>query len=160
MKKVRYAAGALGALGVVPALGLITPAATAATTQASATAGKTVTLLPGTDHCNTRHAHEIKPRMKGYIAFSRDEGCIGSVIGHYYADAKRGRDMRVRYYGGNLALVSEREVTGTIHHHNHSISFRSNSVYLYHIEQVCETIVSDNNKVVIAGPACQDTGWK
>ena len=33
-KKVRYAAGALGALGMVPTLGLVTPATATAATQA------------------------------------------------------------------------------------------------------------------------------
>ena len=44
MKKVRYATGALAALGTMPALALVTPPAAAAVTQAPARTGKTVSL--------------------------------------------------------------------------------------------------------------------
>lgn len=156
MKKVRYAAGVLGAFGAVPALGLMTPAAAAATTQPAANIGKTVALLSGNaTHCNARNAHSSANRIRGYIAYSRDNGCIGSVVGHYYGGTPTGYYMRARFYDNGL--VSTRYVSGVINHGNNSITFRS-SPYLMHIQKVCEVIVNSNHTPE-TGAVCESTGY-
>jgi hypothetical protein len=84
-KKVRYAAGALGALGVMPALGLVTPAAAAAT-QAPARTGKTVNQAPlaSANTCiGDGHFASIPTNngLRGGMSYSIFNGCVGHVYG-------------------------------------------------------------------------------
>jgi hypothetical protein len=164
MKKVRYAAGALGAVGVMPALGLMAPAANAAIAQPAAATGKTVNtavLLPDAAACTARHSHSSTEsgggliRFRGYIAYSRDTGCIGQVIGHVYGNTGSGIDMRVRFYDNGLKKTQL--IAGTINKVNDSISY-SYSPFYPHAKMVCETPVYTNGDSVTS-PACETTGY-
>ena len=102
-KKVRYAAGALGALGVMPALGLVTPAA--ATQAPAARTGKTVSLAPlatTAAACEARSSGSTSEydNFAGFIDYSRDNGCIGKVRG---APLSFPRERRARAGGCGLA---------------------------------------------------------
>jgi len=210
MKRVRYLAGALGAVGLagaVPALGLVTPAA-ATTAQPPATGGKTVSLRaaaapasspmtspnssvssttavshaspasPGSPAwlppCNARHAHSSKSfrmtppagdsslyKIRGWISYSRDNGCIGKVEGHLYGWARiRGWDMRVRFYNGGLKKTIW--LHGKLHstaHGSHSYIKYLSSPYYKPVQQVCEAIFSDNDTVQITPAVCEQTGY-
>jgi hypothetical protein len=74
MKKVRYAAGALGALGVVPALGLLTPAAAASDIHAPAGKDKTVSMSP------SRTGH------KSVSLVPLNTGCTGATLAQTSSD--------------------------------------------------------------------------
>jgi hypothetical protein len=158
-KKVRYAA--LGALGVMPALGLAALPATAAT-QAPAGTGKTVKAVtaqanaPATAPCVRRHASE-PGTMRGEIGFSIYNGCIGYAVG--VVSGKHLADwMRVRYY------YEGTQVSPTLYVGAPSYT-GSQTVWSTHgsdpkgIGQVCEAIVSANWNKVEFGPVCENTGY-
>jgi hypothetical protein len=165
MKKVRYAAGALGAVGVMPALGLMAPAATAATTQPAATTGKTVNtavVLPDTAKCDARHSKSSTASplfgavtFRGYISYSRDNGCIGLVQGHLYGTTDTGINMRVRFYDNGLK--HSQMVTGLISKINDSIFYHW-SPYYEPAKMVCETPISSLGAQETP-PACETTGY-
>lgn len=179
MKRVRYMAGALGAVGVLPALGLAGAGATAAThapATAGKTAGKTVSLAAAASPayspaCNARHAHSSKQfridgslyKLRGYIAYSEDNGCVADVEGHLYGWADRGRDMRVRFYDGGV-VVKTLWLHGKIHSTNprnpaKSYILYSASPYWKPAQDVCEAVFSHNNTVQITPAVCEQTGY-
>jgi hypothetical protein len=168
MKKVRYAAGALGALGVMPALGLVTPAATAATTTHAPTrTGKTVSLVPATSApCDARHAlgGPGTGRFSASITFSRDIGCIGEVSGDLHNDTNTGLWMRVRSYAnGNQVGPTRFNKSGHIHNTSghHSITW-SSFPFTRGIQQVCEAVVpaaAPGTVINGGGPVCERTGF-
>ena len=169
-KKVRYAAGAFGALGVMPALGLAAPAATAATqapaaVHAPVATGKTVKLVAaqpenaGAPACNARVASTKKNGLTGDIAFSRDNGCINRVVGFLPGD-EVSLTMRVRFYAFGTQIGPT--------HYNRNVTYKSflgstvwsyNPVHSSGISKVCEAIVSSPHHYVTAGPTCQQTGY-
>lgn len=154
MKKVRYAFGALGA---VPALGLATPPATAAT-HVSARTGKTVSMTRRTPeaNCNARHATGTVNDFSATIYYSRDIGCIGSVRGAFYNHTSRNWWMRVRSYSAH----------GVYTRYNTSGVVRGNTIYFssqpfgMRITQVCEAIVNAASPSKVKfGPVCENTGY-
>jgi hypothetical protein len=153
-KKVRYA---VGALGVMPALGLAAPAV-AATNASPATAGKTVSLVPSHPACNARNAGNYSLGMSGHIVYSKDNGCIGSVYGRIaIQNPPTGLWMRVRFYANGHSLHHNMNKHGHIGYH--SIHWSSNP-YLTGVQQVCEAVVpADASTRVLYGPVCQQTGF-
>lgn len=183
MKKVRYA-GVVGALGVIPALALTTPAATAATrTHAStrkvvslihtdaataATAASSspsgVSVSPGAANppCNARKARAHTSNLFGILTatihYSRDIGCIGQVHGVLQSQDIPGLLMRVRSYVNGRALP-QKFLKGHIHGSNHSITYTSYP-HQTGVTQVCEAIVfSTSPTKPVAGPICEQTGF-
>jgi hypothetical protein len=187
MKKVRYMAGVVGALGMIPALALTAPGATAAT-RAPTSSRKTVSLLhtaaadtsasastsastsasnsvstagAGGAPCTARHKAATSPLgdFVGAISFSRDIGCIGIVFGRLHDDSAGGLDMRVRSYINGVARPQRFNTNGVIHRANKSITW-SSYPRTTGIGRVCEAIVlNSNKKAVVAGPVCEDTGF-
>jgi hypothetical protein len=111
-KKVRYAAGIIGA--AVPALGLIMPATASATAQKPAAGGKTVTLLnhavPAVTACTgktevvtTNNDNSVQRFWWTNSGKSHNGGqtvCIGTVEGFDAAGMEPGQGyFRVRIYG-------------------------------------------------------------
>jgi hypothetical protein len=178
MKKVRYAAGALGALGLLPATALAAPAAAA--TRPSAPPGKSVRLAAGktvrldastaVNDCQEHNAVSSLKSIRGYIAFSRATGCVGQVIGHYYAGVHQScevtsTEMRVRFYSpGTDGPRSARWVTGTIH--GCTVSYRwsqAGGIVAPHVGKVCEEIFSSilgTVGVALTSAVCENTGYK
>ncbi len=166
MKKVRYAAGAIGALGMLPATGLAAHAATAATIKPSATTGKSVRLLPRaalTVTCDSKHKHTSSANIRGYISYDSPTGCVGFVQVHRYNGHPTHELARLRFYSpdhsGGPALTWY--IPGTINAGNNSILFKS-SPNIYSVTMVCEEIVhSSTNHDPVSGisPVCQTTGF-
>lgn len=156
MKKVRYAAGALAALGAMPALALVTPPAAAAVTQASARTGKTVSLTAAP--CDARTASSPGGTFSTAIAYSRDNGCIGGVAGILKNHTNAGWWLRVRsYVGGNLSYnrfnKDEHIVRST------SAVWTSAPRHIS-VSQVCEALVRSTSPTVVQfGPKCMRTGF-
>jgi hypothetical protein len=187
MKKVRYAAGVVGALGMIPALAFTAPGATAAV-RAPASTGKTVSLIhttttttaaassssssPGASvsagaanpPCNHRKAHASKSSppfgiLKATIHYSRDIGCIGQVHGVLLSQDITGLWMRVRSYVNGHALPQRFNSHGSIHRSNHSISWTSYP-HTTGVTKVCEAIVfASSPKKPVTGPVCENTGF-
>lgn len=158
MKKVRYA---VGAVGLLPAAGLLAPTATAASTQPSATTGKSVRLLHRVTvaaPCNARNAHSSSHFIRGYISYSRDNGCIGFVEGHFYHSADSQTELRVRFYAGGVQVGPTRYVHGTIHRSHTSVTYKS-SPFVKSIQQACEAIVFSSTHGQITGAVCEPTGF-
>ncbi len=169
-KKVRYAAGDLGALGVMPALGLVTPAAATAATQAPARTGKSVSLAPlATANTCPGDAHQVSSGTNfdsflGSISYSIDNGCIGRVHGalsltstHWWlrvrAYATPGGKPTKSYYNKNG------HIKGPIMDPT-SISWTSNP-HIPGIKQICEAAVKSGNPAKgIFGPVCESTYYK
>jgi hypothetical protein len=162
MKKVRYAASVLGALGVVPALGVTAHAANA-TTDAPASTGKTVSLAtataaPAAPACDARSGSSTKGHFTGIIFYSRDIGCIGDVFGDVTGTTATGLWMRVRSYTNGHLISSRFNKHG--HIHANSVSW-SSTPRTTGIQQVCEAIVSAQTPThVIYGPVCETTGFQ
>jgi hypothetical protein len=166
VKTVRYAAGAFGALGMLPAAGLAPQAATAATTHPSAVTGKSVRLVPraaDTSICLTQHSHTSSANIRGYIEYSTvvyGQPCVGFEEVHRYNGHPTGELARIRYYspsdGGTW--VAQSFLPGTINTGNNSIRF-SNSATHIGISKVCEEIVHASNHNPVSGinPVCQTT---
>jgi hypothetical protein len=154
MKKVRFA---VGALGVVPALGLAAPAL-AGTTPAPATTGKTVSMIPNAPTCNARNTGSYNLGMSGHIVYSRDNGCIGSVYGRIaIQNPPTGLWMRVRFNANGRTIKHNMNKHGHIGYH--SIHWSSNPNYTG-IQQVCEAVVpAAASSRVLYGPVCENTGY-
>lgn len=161
MKKVRYATGALAALGAMPALALATPPAGAAThpaaaaSQAAARTGKTVSLTAARP-CNARVASSPGGTFSAAIVYSRDIGCIGGVAGVLKNHTNAGWWMRVRsYVGGHFSS----------HFNSRPIVSNGNEVFTsaprtMSVSMVCEAMVrSTSSHVVQFGPKCERTGF-
>jgi hypothetical protein len=151
-------------------------AATHAPATAGKTAGKTVSLAAAASPayspaCNARHAHSSKQfridgslyKLRGYIAYSEDNGCVADVEGHLYGWADRGRDMRVRFYDGGV-VVKTLWLHGKIHSTNprnpaKSYILYSASPYWKPAQDVCEAVFSHNNTVRITPAVCEQTGY-
>ena len=179
MKKVRYAVGVIGALGMIPALGLTAPGATAAT-RAPTSSRKTVSLLhtaaadtttaassstssagAGGAPCTARHKADTSTLgdFIGAISFSRDIGCIGIVFGRLHDDSAGGLDMRVRSYINGVGQPQRFNTNGITHKADKSITWSSHP-RTTGIAKVCEAIVlNSNKKATVAGPVCEDTGF-
>lgn len=165
MKKVRYTAGVLGALGMLPAAGMTAPATAAVTAHPQITAGKSVRL----DHrvvrvnCAANHKHTSTTSIRGYISYNPASGCVAQVIGHRYHGHATGEQMRIRYYNLNT-LIHSSFVNGFISSANNSISFPWGSpgtVLATSMSNVCERIVEKAPPhQPVTGAVCQSTGFR
>lgn len=95
MKKIRYAAGVVGILGMVQAPGLAAPAAAAAAPRAAASTGKTVSVrvlgvragaVSDTTGCTGVTEKKVTATAEymkfWYTGYSQSQ-CIGTVVGHF-----------------------------------------------------------------------------
>ncbi len=167
MKTVRYAAGAIGALGMLPATGLAAQAAIAATTHPSATTGKSVRLVSraaaNTSICRTQHKHTSSYYIRGYISYSTvvyQQPCVAFVEVHRYHGHPTGEQARIRYYSPYLTgtWAAQSFISGSINVGNNSIRFSTSATHIG-ISNVCEEIVSaaHHNPVPGISPVCQTT---
>jgi hypothetical protein len=163
MKKVRYAAGAIGVIGAVPAIGLMTTPATAAT-HAPARTGKTVALTSQVPRipdvaCDARSAVASATDIKATIFYSRDTGCVHSVIGYLFNHTNTGWWMRIRSYVGGILTYSKFDSRGLIQASHDRIRFQSLRSHM-HVSKVCEAMVrSTSDTQVKYGPICEATGY-
>jgi hypothetical protein len=154
VKKVRYA---VGAVGVIPALGLMVPAANAATAvpRVAGGAGKTVALergnepLYGCGHGHTKYTGHAS--IGGQIGYS-GTNCIHSQwaeLFHY----QTGLTERVRFYSGGGSLETTNWQAG--HDIDNQYTFFS-SVPNLNAREVCEALVANgNHSDVKYGPVCE-----
>lgn len=165
MKKVRYVAGAVGALGVMP-LGLMAPQAATATKAPATRTGKTVSPVHRiTATCTPRHDSSSSDNLTVELFYSREHGCIGEVKATFNNHSSRGWWLRVRFYTGKkfTSIVNK---NGTIHSgarpgaNSGSITFMSRPTSKTSITQVCEALLSPSNRTSPAvGPICEPTGF-
>jgi hypothetical protein len=173
MKKVRYAAGALGVLGVLPALGVVTPAPTAATTTPATAApagkAKTVSLLPVdsgagglTRNCNAHSAFAGGGASDASISpmsYSKDIGCAGKLHALYLNHTSTGVWMRVREYVNGVMAYSRFNKNG--HILPGDLSFSSHPFHTA-VTQVCIAFVRSTAPGTVlphGGPVCAQTGF-
>jgi hypothetical protein len=165
VKKVRYA---LAAVGVVPALGLAAPLATAAAHTPTST-GKTVRPTTTTTAPCSAHAAKLVSNPDGggiydytvYVHWSRDIGCIGSVNAFDSDTSATGLWLRERFYNGGVLKKEILNKNGHIHTGGLDppvVSWQS-SPRISKIQNVCFAVVSSAHLQVKAGPVCQPTGF-
>ena len=172
MKKVRYVIGTVGVLGAAPALGLLTPATTAAAAAHATPAGhsgKTVSLHPGTaspnavrcEHRSTRKAHS-GTGVNTFSGFASGEGfgashpCLQYVTGKLH-HSQVGLEMRVRTYKGTTEkswgyVHGTINLTGTSTHFSKYIDGIAGSG----ITKACEALVYSSNHAVAYGQICEN----
>jgi hypothetical protein len=147
MKKVRYL---IGAVGVVPTLGIIAPTATAATQPGSATAA-------AAKLCGYMYHHSVvgAGTFGGYDYFGKptDRHCLYEARGTI-PRRQTGLEMRVRVYQ-NGGRIDQKYVHGHI-----DLTQSNTSFYLYNIDldasSVCEALVySTSTNRVAYGPLCE-----
>jgi len=161
VKKVCYA---IGAVGIAPTLGLVTPAATAAATVTHnpGGTGKTVSFRQDRDgvrpmlNCGrTHHAYVVSPKadISGSIYWS-GTNCVNQV-GAFLYKRQTGLTMRVRFYSGDGALeYTAWDDNGTIGFTSTSWDSTAN-VYAH---KVCEALVANgNHNDVEYGGSCETT---
>ena len=156
MKKVRYA---IGAAGVAPALGLMIPAANAATTVAHApkNPAKTVSFEHGNKpdvKCGSNKIQGVfsaNGRFHGAVNFS-GVNCIHAQWASLNF-AKTGLTERTRFYSGNGTLERTTYQAGRIFH-SPTYTFWS-SVPNLNALRVCQALVlNSNHNTVKYGPLC------
>jgi hypothetical protein len=155
MKKVHYV---LAAAGMAPALGLMMPAANAATgpahTPKDAATGKPVKTVSTSPlvACGSRQI------TGGYAsplqAFIYHSGlCINTQVAELFR-IQTGLTERVRYYSGGGYREASYYRGGTIHRSEGLTSFRS--VFDNYATNVCEALVANSNhNNVKYGPVCE-----
>jgi hypothetical protein len=156
MKKVRYA---LGAAGMVPALGLLTPAAnaTVAATHSPRDGAKTVSLhhtntpLVSCGHNHTKHARA--GALDGGIGYSGTL-CVHSEWAEL-SKFQTGLTERVRFYSGGG--YKELTTWQAGHDIDNQFTFFSSVPNVY-AHMVCEALVANgNHNDVKYGPICETT---
>lgn len=154
MKKVHYA---LAAVGMAPALGLMTPAANAAAVPAhapeGAVTGKPVkTVRTPLVTCGGQQRNwASKGALQGIIYHSGD--CVNLQLAELFR-IQTGLTERVRYYSGGGFLETTNWLGGTIHKSEGLTSFRS--TFNNYAEMVCEALVANSNhNDVKYGPVCE-----
>lgn len=153
MKKVRYA---IGALGAVPALGLMMPTANAAAavTHTPGKAGKTVSLehskMARVDTCGSgHHKTASKGIFEGEVFYSgscmhETEGILGK--------AQTGLTMRTRLYSVNGTKNYSHFVGGSIV--GNATFFFDKVSKVDH--EACEALVANSNHTDVKyGPVCE-----
>jgi hypothetical protein len=155
-KQVRYA---LGAAGVMPALGLLAPAAnaTAAVTHSPRSGTKTVSLLNTNEplvNCGHNHAkHASNGPLAAGIGYS------GTVCVHsQWAELDKfqtGLTERVRIYSGGGFLVRTAWQAGKDIDNQFTLFSSIPNSYAH---KVCEALVANgNHNDVKYGPVCETT---
>jgi hypothetical protein len=146
MKKVRYL---IGAVGVVPALGVIVPAAAAA--QPGSTRAAPAKLC---GRLYQRTAVGVA-NFEGLVAFGTptDRHCLNEVRGTI-PRSQVGLEMRVRVYQ-NGGKIYQKYVHGSIFLHPDSTAFNINNIDL-DASSACEALVYSTNTAKLAyGPVCE-----
>ncbi len=164
-KKVRYAAGALGALGMMPAVGLAALPATAATHTPAAT-GKTVAAqlpnAPAVLPCLDHYVPGSGPNLTGNIYVSHLHGCVGEV-GAYVSGNHTAYDMRVRYYHKGTQIYPTSYYQNGIYSPPHGLTVWSaypKSPLKTGVTQVCQAITTTGPGFTVKdGPICENTGY-
>ena len=167
MKKVRYA---LGAVGAVPAIGLMAPVTTAAVNApAQKTTAKTVSLRhssasPAATGC-TGSTKATATAMSAKLTFwhtfhpAYDTSCIGTVDTSFFGVVYNASSDRVRIYARSLG--GKKHLIHTYWKHHASAHFFSVGVHTsfgYPPIQVCTAAVNTNTSVVEQGPLCKSVG--
>jgi len=154
MKKVRLMVGALGALGVTPALGVIAPTANAATAHTPRENTKTVSLnhrspAPNVNPlCVISHRSGHDGNFGATISYSAG-GCIGRQVGVLFKE-QTGLTARIRDYVDKTRTY-QAYIGGVIASGRTTFSDR-NSVPGY---QACLALVANSNhNDVKYGPVC------
>jgi hypothetical protein len=158
MKKVRYYA--VGALGAVPALGLMTPAANAATTVAHSpkSAAKTVSLkhiaTPSNPlvTCGTTNSKTGSGNgLHGFILYQNH--CVRYQEAHIN-HGQTGLTERVRYYSAGGGRIHQSRLAGVI---SGGKTFFSDSPNVTGAYKVCQALVFNGTSTVAYGPTCETT---
>ena len=143
-KKVRYAAGTLGVVGVIQAFGLPAPTALAA--------GRP---------CSARVTDVAAGGMAGAINYSRDIGCINRVDG-FVPGSHEVLSMRVKFYRSGAQYGPTVYVDDGLY----GDPIATSTTWVYSpphptgIGKVCEAIVSAGSAHHVRyGPTCQSTGY-
>lgn len=151
MKKVRYL---IGAVGAVPALGVLAPAASAAVSRRDAQPNIQCTI--GGLYQRSAHVGTGQNKFTGRIFFGRtgDVHCL-YAIGGWIDHSQTGLSMRARaYWHGNKNF--EKYVPGAI-----SFPFGSSTTFSTRsinkdASQACEALVyTTNHNKVAYGPVCE-----
>ena len=153
MKKVRYA---LGALGVAPALGLLVPAANAATAQAHAPKQPVKTVSLRNDAalivCGNTTTHTASAnRLHGRITY---EGRCVHFQSAYITHSQNSLTERVRFYNSKGTRIAQTRIGG--HQGGGRTTFKS-SPNVTDAFKVCEALVFNNTSSVQFGPVCENT---
>jgi len=165
MKKVRYALGAMGAL---PAIGMMMPATTAATTHAPKTTAKTVSLRhssAATSGCTgnteaTASIHSVRLRFWHTYNPVYGTSCIGTVETVFSQSLLSSSYDRVRIYAHYLSGAKHRVYSNHIKAATGNQHFFVDGVHRsfgYRPIQVCTAAVHGNGSV-FEGPVCRSVG--
>jgi hypothetical protein len=165
VKKVRYA---LGAAGLLPALGLAAPPATAAA-HTPARTGKTVAVhltnaTANTFACTEHHdlvteSHSMNER----ISWSQLHGCVGLVSAFVHGGWVGGFSMRARFYSPKGTRVAQ--ILNPAGHLFSSPFGGTSTAWLSRplingVAKVCVALVqTDHSNTVFAGPVCEKTTY-
>jgi hypothetical protein len=152
MKKVRCA---IAAAGMAPALGLIMPAANAATLSThapkAAKPAKTVSNAPLVSCGSKQITGGIKSPLQGYIYHSGL--CVNTQVAELFK-IQTGLTERVRYYSGSGYREASYYLGGTLHKSEGLTSWKS--AFNNYAATVCEALVANgNHNDVEYGPVCE-----
>jgi hypothetical protein len=171
MKKVRYLIGAAGALAMTPAVGALTPAAQAATTQTAHTAytahtaaisssnttsaGRSSTSpavsLCGAFSNSSAHTGTGANQFQAWAFFSNPTGqCVYATKGRVY-HSQTGLEMRTRLYRNGKRVFQGYAHGFAIPIHT---TFSERPIRVI-AQQACEALVYSTNRAKVAyGPVC------
>lgn len=154
-KKVRYA---IGAIGAVPALGLMAPAANAAPIAAHAqkTGTKTVALRgavrgPSGVHAESAHTGGSANNLHGEMIYS---GRTIITQQAYIRTQKSGLTERARYYSAGGTMLHSSRNGGT---QEGGLTVFDGSPNFGGVYKACFALVLNNTNTVKYGPVCLDT---
>lgn len=161
MKKVRYA---LGAVGVVPAIGMMAPVAAPA--QATATAAKTVSLqhssaAAGCTGNTVATKSNVSVKLKFWHTYhpAYDTSCIGTVEVSFFAALQNASSARFRIYAHSLGGAKYKAYSHFSHNSGkHYFADGVHRSFGYPPIQVCVAAVNTNTGIVTQGPLCKSVG--
>lgn len=164
MKRVRYVAGTAAALGLVPALGALTPTPGAAAALGSTAqhGGKAVSPRPAT--ANTACPAQSRKTARSGTGVNKFTGTTWGVVGNGWdcvrqasgelSHSQVGLLMRVRTYHGG-AQKQWPFVRGNAGGGHTSFKMTFPGFGVWSVSQVCEALVYTSNHAVAYGPVCQ-----
>jgi|SwirhisoilCB2_FD_contig_31_4028438_length_510_multi_11_in_0_out_0_1 hypothetical protein len=152
MKKVRYA---LGALGVAQALGLLAPAANAATAQAHAPKHpvKAVSLRKDTPLivCGaTTGKNASANHLHAHVTY---QGHCVHFQSAYITHSQNSLTERVRFYNSVGTRIAQTRIGG--HQGGGRTTFKS-SPNVTDVYKICEALVFNGTSSVNYGPVCEN----
>jgi hypothetical protein len=168
MKKVRLALGVVGAIGMTPGLGMLTPTASAATAgghpalaHETPGTGVTWTNCTPTGHSRTAQSSNFQVTWTaspvsytGKIKFDGN-GCVTSQKLHIFS-GRTGLTERTRFRSVNNAIIRSTWQAGKMNSIGTETTFSSFPRMQAHL--VCEALVANNNhNNVEAPPVCETT---